>query len=317
VLVHNRARSATTTFQWVKGHNGELGNEKSDELAKKGMDKEPPDTISLEIPGKFDVQGAKLSKISQAKAYRGIKEQKPPKKRKTTTTNLEKIRQDLKEFTGTLEKDQAIWDSTYKRPIRQKVGQFLFNAIHGTHRIGSFWTHINSMEERKNCSVCGAEESMNHILTECPHPPRQQIWALARETWPYEDQSWPPISLGTTLGCGLLHYPPTDTQAHPPPPTRSKRGATRLLQILWSEATHLIWVLRCERAIQNIHHTRPDIETRWRKIINKRLADDKIAATKILRTKSAITRVKTTWENALKKKFQELHPDWITRDEVF
>jgi ribonuclease HI len=75
-----RAHSATTTFQWVKGHNGELGNKKSDELAKKGMDKEPPDTISLEIPGKFDIQGAKLSKISQAKAYRGIKEQKPPQK---------------------------------------------------------------------------------------------------------------------------------------------------------------------------------------------------------------------------------------------
>jgi ribonuclease HI len=56
-----RARSATTAFQWVKGHNGELGNEKSDDLAKTGMNKDPPDTISLEIPGKFDVQGAKLS----------------------------------------------------------------------------------------------------------------------------------------------------------------------------------------------------------------------------------------------------------------
>jgi hypothetical protein len=52
-------------------------------------------------------------------------------------------------------------------------------------------------------------------------------------------------------------------------------------------------------------------------IINKRLADDKIAAKKILRTKSAITRVKTTWEDALAKKYQDLHPDWITRDEVF
>jgi hypothetical protein len=40
-----------------------------------------------------------------------------------------------------------------------------------------------------------------------------------------------------------------------------------------------------------------------------RLADDKIAATKILRTKSAIIRVKMTWEDTLTKKYQDLHPD--------
>jgi hypothetical protein len=95
------------------------------------------------------------------------------------------------------------------------------------------------------------------------------------------------------------------------------KNLTWIPQILWSEATHLIWVLRCERVIQDTHHSREDIRRRWRNTINKRLADDKIVATKILRTKSAITRVKTTWEDALAKKYQELHPDWITRDEVF
>jgi ribonuclease HI/exonuclease III len=315
-----RTRSASTSFQWVKGHNGDIGNEKSDELAKEGMNKETPDTISLEIPEKFDVQGAKLSKISQATAYQGIKESKPPKKRKTTTNNLETIRQDIEAFSGQLEKDKAIWDSTYNRAIRQNVGQFLFNAIHGTHMIGKFWSHISNLEERINCQTCGTEESMKHILTECTHPTRQQIWSLARNVWPYDDQSWPPVTLGTTLGCGLLTYippEPPEPQTDSSPPSRHKRGASRLLQILWSEATHLIWVLRCERTIQDKLHSRSEVEKRWKKKINKRLADDKIAATKILRTKTAKMRVKTTWEEALRKKFQVLHPDWITRDEVF
>ncbi|KAH9972442.1 hypothetical protein BGW80DRAFT_1314491 [Lactifluus volemus] len=82
---------------------------------------------------------------------------------------------------------------------------------------------------------------------------------LARSIWPFEDQMWPQISLGTALGHGLLSFP-LEPQTQNPPATRSKRGATRL-------------------------HSREDIRRHWRNIINKRLADDKIAATKILKNK--------------------------------
>jgi hypothetical protein len=52
----------------VKGHSGELGNERSDQLAKLGANKEDEDEISLEIPEHFDLQGAKLSTITPTKA---------------------------------------------------------------------------------------------------------------------------------------------------------------------------------------------------------------------------------------------------------
>ncbi|KAH9969364.1 hypothetical protein BGW80DRAFT_1334467 [Lactifluus volemus] len=82
---------------------------------------------------------------------------------------------------------------------------------------------------------------------------------LARSIWPFEDQTWPQISLGTALGHGLLSFP-SEPQTQNPPTTRSKQGATRL-------------------------HSCEDIRRRWRIITNKRLADDKIAATKILKNK--------------------------------
>lgn len=83
-----RHRSAKTTMQWVKGHDGVQGNEESDALAKQGVDKRNPDLLNLDIPKEFDVQGAKLSTLTQATAYRGILERKHPKARNTSEGHL-------------------------------------------------------------------------------------------------------------------------------------------------------------------------------------------------------------------------------------
>jgi ribonuclease HI len=309
-----RSRSAPTNFQWVKGHNNEIGNERSDELTKRGAEKDETDEFNLEVPERFDPQGAKLAKITQALAYKGIRNTKTRHQRKTTAKNIEKIKEDISLFSGQHEKEETIWNSTHKKSIRPKIGQFLYHAIHNTQKIGNYWTHINSMEERANCPTCNVEESMNHILTECPHPTRQQIWTLAKEVWPYSDQTWPPITLGTTLGCGLLTYREQDFPQGRP--NQTTQGASRLLQIIWSEATHLIWSLRCKRVINNTHHTPTEIKNRWLKTINKRLADDKILATKIEHTEKAKSLVRATWEKALERRHPYLHPDWISREEA-
>ncbi|KAF8502659.1 hypothetical protein F5888DRAFT_1918419, partial [Russula emetica] len=99
-----------------------------------------------------------------------------------------------------------------------------------------------------------------------------------------------------------------------------KRGAKRLLQILLSEAAHLIWVLRCERVIQDEEneertHTDREIRTRWFKAINARLTEDKITATRVKRNEQTLQRVKETWELALKRSADIPH-SWIFIREV-
>jgi RNase H len=59
-----RTHLAPTSFQWIKGHNGNSGNEGSDTLAKQGVEKETPNPLCLEIPACFNVQGAKLTALS-------------------------------------------------------------------------------------------------------------------------------------------------------------------------------------------------------------------------------------------------------------
>ena len=83
-----RHRSARMTLQWIKGHDRIQGNEESDTLAKQGMNKWNPDLLNLEIPKEFNIQGAKLSALMQATAYRGILERKHPDIRNTSEENL-------------------------------------------------------------------------------------------------------------------------------------------------------------------------------------------------------------------------------------
>jgi hypothetical protein len=54
-------RLATTSFKWIKGHNGTQGNEEADKLAKEGAEKLTPDPLDLSIPKEFNLQGAKLA----------------------------------------------------------------------------------------------------------------------------------------------------------------------------------------------------------------------------------------------------------------
>jgi hypothetical protein len=65
-----------------------------------------------------------------------------------------------------------------------------------------------------------------------------------------------------------------------------KKATLRLLQIILSEATHLVWVLRCERVIQEKTLDEQGVSRRWNKAINERLTTDRITAQQIKRDKN-------------------------------
>jgi hypothetical protein len=122
------------------------------------------------------------------------------------------------------------------------------------------------------------------------------------------------------MGCGSITLPVVKPQRDDPqrqrnPERNAPKGATRLLQILVSESAHLIWVLQCERVIQEHEHTANETHNRWLRAINARLTDDKIIATKIKRDEKSRRKTVNTWEHVLRNQ-GDLPNDWITHHEV-
>ena len=311
-----RHRSAKTTMQWVKGHDGDQGNEGSDALAKQGANKRNPDPLNLEIPPDFDVQGAKLPTLTQATAYKGILERQQHEPRRTSTRNLQLTRMTIKRVTGEVETNAAIWRSMRKQVIRPIIQQFLYKSMHGTQMIGKYWRNINGYEDRETCATCNETESMSHILTQCREQNTQVVWQLAKNLWPHRNIPWPEITLGTILGSGCITLQPdrrgrNNRRRH----RKACQGPTRLLQIIVSESAYLIWVLRCERVIQDKALHEGEIRARWHRAINERLTIDKVTATKIKRTHQFTKLIEETWEPALRK-ITELPANWIQCREV-
>jgi hypothetical protein len=209
----------------------------------------PTQTLSFEIPKEFDLQGAKLATITQSTAYRGIQESKSHPPRATSTRNIQTARNAIQAYNQTLETDETLWKGIQNHTLCTHVQQFLYKTMHGTQKIGSFWSNIPNYKMCQYCSTCHDKiESMDHILTHCDALITRIIWDLAKSTWPHPHHLWPEISIGLIMGCGSINIPGANERA-PQLPNNRPRGASKLLQILISEAAHLIWVLKCERVI--------------------------------------------------------------------
>jgi len=218
------------------------------------VNKPLPDPLNLNIPIPFDLQGAKLTAVTQAIAYRGIMECQPHRHHTTTSENLQSTREAIHNYNNLLETDETLWSGMRRRTLRTRVHQFMYKAMHGTQKIGKYWRHIENAAQRELCTTCGVTESMEHILTQCQATPRATIWQEAESLWPHKPNLWLDITLGIILGCGtitpLIEENPEQNNEQNQLAQQSKRqGIKRLLQILMSKAAHLIWVLRCERVV--------------------------------------------------------------------
>ena len=102
------------------------------------------------------------------------------------------------------------------------------------------------------CLKCNEIKSMGHILTQCTEWTMPMVWRFVKDLWPHRTIPWPEVTLGTILGCSSISLK-SDRQGRNDqrqPHKKTYPGATWLFQILLSELAYLIWVLRCERVIQ-------------------------------------------------------------------
>ncbi|KAI0331331.1 hypothetical protein GY45DRAFT_1322330 [Cubamyces sp. BRFM 1775] len=275
-----RARSAPTTFQWVKGHSRVRGNDEADRLAGEGAEQAAPyGPTHAPPPTHFLRQGASLASLTQRIAYRGIMERKKYEPSRKAVLNVDRAVKAIREVTGDLHTPQALWKALRKDPVERRVRDFLWKATHGAYKVGGFWRNVPGYEARAQCDVCGVEDDLCHILTKCTAPGRAEMWALAKALLERRKIRVPETpTLGLFLGSPLLDLKNEEGKARP--------GASRLAKIVLSETAHSIWKLRCERVIawegQHKTHDAVVVDRTWHAAMDSRLLLDQQMTKKAL-----------------------------------
>ncbi|KAJ7708427.1 hypothetical protein B0H16DRAFT_1345069, partial [Mycena metata] len=195
-------------------------------------------------------------------AYRGIKERNEPVSRRATDQNVKMVLEAVKETFSSPTTPAGVWKSIRHKDISRNIRNFFCKSMHSAHGVGKYWEHIPECGDRANCVHCGAEESLQHILLECPSPGQSEIWKLAEKFWKQKYSEWPGMSMGLLLGSSLAIF--KDGNGKPQP------AKSRLYRILVSESAHVIWKLRCDSVIGRggVPPTTNEVHNRWVKIIN-------------------------------------------------
>ncbi|KAG2336708.1 ribonuclease H-like protein [Suillus weaverae] len=292
ITYHLRCRPTPTTFKWVKGHQGNIGNEKADQLTLTGALHQEPDECDTYVPRNFDLQGAKLSAITQKLAYQAIVNTPNPEYKITTTSLLDLTRYAIESITSSLGTDGAIWKGCRHKDITKKIQMFLYKTLNNAYRIGDFWSKIPTYEHRATCQLCQGEmDSMEHILINCRDP-----------LWPDKHGPWPTPHIGLILGCGVIALPrcPNNDNTNNTNNNKTPTGALHLPRILISESAHLIWTMRCDTMINGTTYSELTTKNCW-------LHLDRVITT---------MTVKNTWSDIIDNNSPYPQNDWMTNLEV-
>ncbi|KAJ7763708.1 hypothetical protein B0H16DRAFT_1801082 [Mycena metata] len=204
-----KARTAATVFLDVSPDSPsdlQEGMKAAVILAKQGLPNRPPGKICLDTEPSTRLEGMKLSTLTQRPAYAGIKQRKKAVSRKATDENVKQVISAIRLQSNLAPTIAQVWASVRHKDFTRQVRNFLWKSLHSAHRIGSFWKHIPGCEDRGICQVCQEPEDLEHIILKCRRPGQSEIWNLARNLWLKKHPSWPVLSLGGILGCGLTTF---------------------------------------------------------------------------------------------------------------
>ncbi|KAI0360309.1 hypothetical protein OH77DRAFT_1393583 [Trametes cingulata] len=282
MLAAVREREAAVVMKWIKGHNGHQRNEKADRLAAEGAEKEVGDELDMEIPAGLRLTGAKLAAMTQKLAYRAIRLRKKQLEplRPSTEKTMAAVRNDIRETYGrTTVTSEEVWTSARTPHVTRECRQFVWKTLHDAFMIGKHWmkpSMSDELRERAMCKKCGTVESMDHILLKCEATGRRKIWEMLKALWARTGKEWKEPTLGAVTAPACRRMMSTEG--------RRLTNLENLWTVLLTEATYLIWKLRCERVIQNggQEFTEAEVENRWYALLGHRLDLDRRSAARHL-----------------------------------
>lgn len=162
-------------FKWVKAHAGLPGNEAVDALAKQGVDMTSSEHTIRTLPTAFLLPGARLSRLTLKIICRGLREVRDVKERDSMVRVLTLVQNAIDDrfrFTPTV---ASVWNNLKSRDLSKNVRVWMWKTMHDSFWLGKKWCHVPNCEDRIECTYCGCEETMSHVLCECMIPGQREV----------------------------------------------------------------------------------------------------------------------------------------------
>ena len=168
------------------------------------------------------ISGAKLSKLTQATAYKIIRSLKLKQymKRRQTQANVASTILDVKQTFNIKLTEENLWNGLRNNDLSRTTKVFLWMTMHDAYMVGTNWLRTSyspEYQERGECQVCHTTETMDVILTKCLSNGQAEIWKNVRKLWSQKEKKDLTITLGT-----ILVSPSTVIKEN----GQNKRGAT-------------------------------------------------------------------------------------------
>ncbi|KAJ7506053.1 hypothetical protein B0H11DRAFT_1707609 [Mycena galericulata] len=252
----------------------------------------------------FTTPGILLKEGNQRLFTKIITSMRDKPSRKSTLSNLDRIRYSIAEIFGYQPTDSAIWTSLRSNNMTRLSRAFLWKSLHDIYRVGFFWEHIPNLENLAQCPTCKVPDSLEHIMLECEAPGQRQVWQLTERLWRLRYPSWPKLNWGLLLGCGLARFTSSKGKIVP--------ALNRFFAIIVSTSMYLIWNLRNARVFETpTPASETEIHNRWVSQMNSSLRRDQLLTNRTKFGPLAFKKqlVLNTWSGTLLDE-DSLPDDW-------
>ncbi|KAI0030514.1 hypothetical protein K488DRAFT_87675 [Vararia minispora EC-137] len=250
------------------------------------------------------LSGARFCHLSQAQLTTMINLRHHRTNPRRPAPSIDSVRGSLTDINGTAPSQEEVWLSIWNRDLYRVTSDFLWRVLRRSYKIGRYWLNIPGFEHRATCQVCATSESWDHILLHCNAPGPATIWDAVGNFLRIRIPTLPPLSLDLILGCALIN--PADGGP------LSDASTQRLFRITIAESARLIWILRCERVIQNKTTSHNSALNRWTAMMDSRLQLD-VAMTSRTLGRFALPRtlVLNTWSRVIRLDGPLTETDWV------
>lgn len=153
--------------------------------AKEALSIDRPITLPP-LPTDLHLTGTRLSKITQAIAYKTIQSLKHVPQRPRTCSMLSHIKMIIAKVNKKIPSEKQIWLSFRIKDFPMPIKVFLWKCTHDAYKVGSYWNRPSMKPELAARGVCehdNSEDSLNHILTECTSNRQAIIWEMVSNIW--------------------------------------------------------------------------------------------------------------------------------------